>query len=176
MGVHGLDLAWWLMGRPEPVAVSGAIYHKFGNYSGADAVTPDAVMQIHLKEKERSTFNVEDSAFAFIRFGNGAHLTLETSWALNCKQESRYVTLYGTKAGASMNPLELYGDVNGTLANIAPEVAENNPYHEEIRHFVACLRGEEAPITTPEDGVTVMRMIDAIYSSAQSGGEVRLDG
>lgn len=176
LGVHGLDLAWWLMGRPEPIAVSGAIYFKFGNYQGADALTPDPVMQIHLREKPKNVYNVEDSAFAFIRFRNGAHLFLETAWALNCKKESRYLLLYGSRGGASMNPLEIYTDLHGTLADLTPEVAENNPYQEEIRHFVACVRGEEEPISPAGDGVTVMRMVEAVYESAQTGKEVRLGG
>jgi predicted dehydrogenase len=175
LGIHGLDLTWWLMGCPEPVSVTGTTYYKFGNYEGADAQTPDPVMQIHLKEKAKSVYDVEDSAFAFIRFSNGAHLTLEASWALNCKKENRYVTLYGTKGGAEINPLEIFTDLHGTLADIRPEVAENNAYHEEVRHFAACLRGEERPISPAGQGVTVMRMIEAIYLSAESGREVRLD-
>jgi predicted dehydrogenase len=174
LGIHGLDLAWWLMGRPEPVAVNGVTYYKFGNYAGADAATPDPVMQLHLKEKAKSAYNVEDSAFAFIRFAGGAHLTLETAWALNCRQESRYVLLYGARGGASMNPLELYTDLHGTLADVKPEVPENNPYHEETRHFAACIRGEEQPVSPAEDGVTVMAMVEAVYESARIGREVRL--
>lgn len=174
LGVHGLDLAWWLMGRPRPVSASGTAYYKFGNYQGADAVTPDPVMQIHLREKAKNVFDVEDSAFAFVRFENGAHLTLEAAWALNCKKENRYVLLYGTKGGASMNPLEIYSDLNGTLADIAPEVPENNAYIEEVRHFAACLRGQEEPLVTAEDGVAVMKMIDAIYESARTGREAQI--
>lgn len=174
LGVHGLDLAWWLMGRPRPISVTGTAYYHFGNYTGADAQTPDPVMQLHLREKEKSVYDVEDSAFAFVRFENGAHLALEASWALNCKKENRYLQLYGTKGGANMNPLEIYTDLHGTLADVTPEVPENNAYHEEMRHFVACVRGEEEPIAPGPDGVTVMKMIDAIYESARSGQEVRL--
>ncbi len=174
MGIHGLDLAWWLMGRPRPQTVSGCTYREFGHYSSMDAPTPDPVMQIHLSEKARDRFDVEDSAFALVRFDNGTHLMLETSWALNCKQESRYVVLYGTRGGAQVSPLELYTELRGTLTDVRPEVVDNNPYVEEIRHFVACVRGVEQPIVRAGDGTQIMRMVDAIYQSAASGREVAI--
>lgn len=31
LGVHMLDLALWMMGNPEPIAVSGVTYRQFGD-------------------------------------------------------------------------------------------------------------------------------------------------
>lgn len=171
LGIHALDLTWWLMGKPAPAAVSGATYREFGNYQSADAITADPVMQIHQREKKREAYDVEDSAFGFVRFAGGEHLWLETAWALNCEKEDRYVILYGTKAGARINPLRLFGDLDGTLVDMAPEVPDNNAYLEEVRHFVACLEGKETPIAPASDGVAVMQMVDALYRSAETGRE-----
>ena len=172
MGIHGLDLAWWLMGKPAPAAASGCTYREFGHYGTGDSATPDPVMQIHLAEKERGVFDVEDSAFAFVRFADGAHLMVEAAWALNCEQETRYVVLYGDRGGARIPPLAIYKDVHGGTVDLRPEVADNSPYLDEIRHFVSCVRGAEEPLVTPEDGTRIMTMVDAIYRSASSRREV----
>ena len=50
LGVHRIDLAWWLMGRPEPAAASGAAYCKFGKEfarrRGWDFTTEDMAVGI----------------------------------------------------------------------------------------------------------------------------------
>ncbi len=66
IGVHALDCVWWLMGSPEPVAIIGAAYSKFG----------------HLVPKDVK-YDVDDATFAQIRFENEATIVLEATWALN---------------------------------------------------------------------------------------------
>ncbi len=175
LGVHGLDLAWWIMGTPRPIAASGHTYSNFGNYESEDATTPDPVMQRHLQHQEKQVFDVEDSAFALVHFDNGAHLMLEASWALNCEAENRYSLYYGTKAGAELaSELRLFGELDGTLIDMQPQVPEANGYEAQMRHFIAAAEGREAPLVTPEQGVTLMSMIDAIYESARLGRQVRI--
>lgn len=176
LGVHGLDLAWWIMGRPAPVSVTAEIYNKFGNYHSDDAATPDPVMQRHLVSKEKTTFDVEDSAFAMVRFADGSHLMIEASWALNCPAERRYTTFYGTKGGAHLeNGLQLYTEIDGTLVDIQAHIQPADAYRNQVQHFVAVLKGQEKPIATAQDGVVVMQMIDAIYKSANEHREITID-
>ncbi len=177
LGVHGLDLAWWLMGCPRPVAASGATYREFGHYLGDDAATPDPVMQRHLAQQPKTAFDVEDAGFAFVRFDGGAHLMLEASWALNCRGEHRYVTLYGTRSGAEVFPqaASIYSDMDGTLVDIEPYVPTASGYLEQLRHFVAVAQGHEQPVAPSSQGVTLMKMLDAIYRSAETGREVAID-
>ena len=49
-----------------------------------------------------------------------------------------------------------------------------NRFAQEIRHFIDCIRQDLEPIAPISDGVTVQRMLDAIYRSARSGREVEL--
>jgi predicted dehydrogenase len=176
MGVHGLDLAWWLMGNPTPVAASGATYRAFGNYASDDAATPDLVMQRHLTRQPKQAFDVEDAGFAFVRFEGGAHLMLEAAWALNARGESRYVTLYGTAGGMHLTPAtaEFFGEMEGTLLDGRLHVPEASGYLEQMRHFVRAVRGEEPPVAPSQHGVTLMKMLDAIYASASSGREASI--
>ena len=53
---------------------------------------------------DTDNFEVEDSAFGFIKMKDGATIFLETSWALNIlESKEAATTLCGTKAGAQIN-------------------------------------------------------------------------
>ena len=55
-----------------------------------------------------------------------------------------------------------------------PEVTPNDYFEEEIRHFIDCLNTGKTPISPIEDAVTVQRMLDGIYRSAEQHAEVKL--
>lgn len=166
IGVHRLDLALWLMGYPRPVSVTGAAYSHLGRI---------------LAEREEKTFDVDDLAAAFIRFEDGATLTLETSWASNSeKREDQWTQLFGIRGGALIRNTDegyhfearIFRDVDG---EVIPEVPET-PEHLETaqQHFCRCILNDTQPMATGEQGLTVMRIMDAIYASAETGREVTL--
>ena len=45
---------------------------------------------------------------------------------------------------------------------------------EELRHFVECLNTGGTPVSPMEDALTVQRMLDAIYRSAEAHAEVTI--
>ena len=45
-------------------------------------------------------------------------------------------------------------------------------FQREINHFVNCIQGKEECISTIDDGLVVMRILDAVYASAEKGKEV----
>ena len=45
---------------------------------------------------------------------------------------------------------------------------------KEIRHFVDCLNNGKTPISPMEDALTVQRMLDGIYRSAEAHREVEI--
>jgi predicted dehydrogenase len=51
-------------------------------------------------------------------------------------------------------------------------VDEGNAYLEEIREFITCIKEGRKPLTDGYDGVTVMKMLTALYRSAEQGKEV----
>ena len=91
LGGHAIDIALWMMGNYDVASVTGVV-----NYKLADK--PEGNMG---GEWDPAAYEVEDSAFGFVTFKNGASLFVEASWALNV-QDSREccVTLCGTEAGA----------------------------------------------------------------------------
>ncbi|MDF2923043.1 MAG: oxidoreductase [Paenibacillaceae bacterium] len=174
LGVHFIDLAVWLMGNPRPVAVTGAVYTKFANNELSDSIHSS------FGEKQaEGTFDVEDLATGFIRFENGSTLQIEFSWASNVGEEMNFVELRGTKAGASIKrgELQIYTETAGQLTDLTPvfkgkSALSNHGRH--LVHFIDCVQGRAEPINTPLQGVDMIKILSAIYESAETGKEVRL--
>jgi predicted dehydrogenase len=165
--VHRLDLALWLMGYPEPVAVSGSTYN---------------VIAKEMARKAKQRYTVEDLSAGIIKFANGATLILEASWALNIGDpEERITSLYGTRGG-----LVERTDVRGGYGEVAEIYTEEGgnlytkrldraltPAPSAYREFIDSIVEQRQPIATGEQGAKVMRILDALYKSAETGKEVR---
>jgi len=154
IGVHALDVTWYMMGSPKPVAVSGAAFRKF------EKAVP-----------KKYTFDVDDASFGFVKFDNGAVLYIEATWAIHLPGES-YFAIAGTKAGVKLNPLTVFKDDKGTAVDIAPHPPGRDGFDEEDKHFIDCILKKKTPISSAEEGVQLMQMLDAIYESSQTGREV----
>lgn len=176
LGVHVIDLTRYLLGNPKPISVYGAVFHKLGD-------------RRELKDKKGYTassatgkeeFNVEDLATAMIRYDNGAVVSVEASFSLNIKQDEGKIELFGTKAGAKLDPeLELYSQQNGYMNNVQlcmpTALSFDGLFEQEINHYIDCLV-HGTPCKAPaEDGITLMKILDAIYESASTGHEVVID-
>jgi len=173
IGVHSFDLAMWLSGLWNPTAVSAMTYAKFGprmedyHYVGMWAGPPDYA----------GTFDVEDYACGMVRFGDKATMTFNVAWAANT-EGGNFVELLGTRAGVcrSGGPLILRGEYDDRPADIQIQHPTGaDPYVRENEKFVAAVRGEAPPAATGEEGVVAMKLIDAIYRSAQEGREVAVE-
>ena len=173
LGVHVIDLVRYLMGNPKPVSVYGATFQKLGDRPGIKK--GDAYQSSTTEEKP--VFDVEDMASVMIRFDNGAVLSIEASFSLNIEKDEGKIELFGTKAGAMLNPeLEMYSTVNGYMADVnlcAPTALSfDGLFENEINHYVDCVLNGTACKSPAEDGVTLMKILDAIYESARTGHEV----
>ena len=175
LGVHMIDLAIWLMGNPTPVAVSGSTYQKFADYKKPGV----SVNSKFGDTKEDGTFDVEDLAMGFIKFDNGACLTIEFSWASNVARERRFVELMGTRAGMvweNGNKTEIYSEQQGVMVKNLPELNYVADGHEmNLRHFYDVIGNGAEPDFVPQQGVDMIKILRAIYESAETGREVRLD-
>lgn len=166
IGIHALDAVWYLMGTPRPIAVTAQVFQNFA----------------HLVKVP--VFDVDDAAFGFIRFDNGAVVQLETSWAGNLTddipprqyfgQELSNSELYGTKASIRLKPLGLFEDRDGKLVSVPVEAKpdEANGFDLQMRNFVEAIRGEAKPVNDVDQAVALMEMIDGIYASSELGREV----
>ena len=166
-GCHFLDLSLWLLGNPKPVEVVGQSYNRLSKM-------PNQVNE--WGEFNHETFDVDDHVTAFIRFDNGTTMLFETSWAANIKEDSEGVSISGEKGGIDLFPLELNQAKHGMLTNSKVEwlPGEINPGLAQVTNFVETCLGQSELIVKPEEALQVSQIIDAIYSSSQTGKSVRL--
>lgn len=165
IGVHVLDLALHLMGYPEPELVVGSTYRKLGMHP---APSP-------MGQWDHTNFEIEDLAAAFIRLRNGATILLEASFMEHMEQmDLCNVQLSGTRGGINLYPFQLFKDMHETIVNVTPAwLPKQNGHAAEIANFVGAIQGKEEPAVTPEEGVRLQRILDAVYKSAETGDPVR---
>lgn len=161
IGIHMLDTALYLMDYPEPAVVLGQIHQRIGNKKGVGL----------LGDWDYENYTIEDMAIGMITFKNGASITVETAFAANVeKAETMQVSLMGEKGGADIFPLKFFQEKHGTLIDITPAYApEVNGHEREISQFVESCLGGKLPSSTPEQGVIIQKIINALYESAETG-------
>ena len=73
--------------------------------------------------------------------------------------------------------IEFYESKNNYFTDVAPVVDpskfsfEHN-FQEEIKHFIDCVENGTPCLNPGEDGVELMKILDAIYESSKTGHEV----
>lgn len=167
LGVHRLDLALWLMGYPEVDWVTGSTFSLIGD---------------KLAQQQQKPFNVEDFACGTIHFKNGAVLELAASWAGNIRKLNEISTrILGTKGGVRQYnvgdnydfEVEYCREVNGMhFDGILHEPVPDCP--DACTMFLDALVAEKPFLVNPEEGVKVMRLLDAFYRSAAENCPVYL--
>ncbi len=166
IGTHILDLTLWLMDNYEPETVLGSSYNHLGLQGG---------IGMGDRPWKGEEYEVEDLATGFIKFKNGATVTLEASWALNIEEEVHNVVLSGTKAGAETHPMRVNGVKYDRMYTWKPREKRQQPklHSLEIEHFVDCVLKDEKPMVTGRQALVVTEILDAIYRSAASGEAVK---
>jgi len=177
LGVHMLDMVMWLLDYPDPLTVSGNVQTNFGPYGLKTWRRPE--------QGGQHPFAVEDSATAYIRLADNVDFYLETSWASHTRpgRDDFFVTLMGTQGTvelyvanyATENTLTFYTEMNDTPVTVRPHVVSARSDHVyAVAEFIKSIQKKERPPATAEDGLTIMKIIDAIYQSAEIKREVGL--
>ncbi len=168
IGVHRLDMALWLMGFPEPEAVSGVTYNVIG-----DQIARAAGVK----------FDVEDLAAGLVRFRNGASLIVLASWAANSeKREDMLTELYGTKGGVIHRNInekyefeaKVFKETGGAYTETSFRFQTDGKPTSATERFARCIATGEEPEASAEESLVIAKIIDALYESARRGKEVTI--
>lgn len=171
IGVHALDLAWWLVGQPRVKSVSGFMRKAIGR-DALDFVSRWTSSSPYNAENE--IYTTEDFASAFVRFENGLVMQLEVSWALNGPEDDALkLEVFGSQGGVSLDPLKFYHTAHGVLAEQSHSVRMGDLYGNEIAHFIDCIQTGKRPVSDVSQGADVVRMLALIARSAETGCEVQ---
>ena len=174
IAVHFLDLVMWASNNWDPTRVSAKVYSKFGSpikdyhYVSMWAGPP----------KMDGTFDVDDYAAGFIRFGKKLTLSFEVAWACNAEDES-YVEFLGDKGGvtcgSNTGKTIFRTEVDNRIADV--EVRYDNSsdgFVKELTKFANAVQGKGEVPATGEQGLVAMRLLDAIYRSSEADCEVEV--
>jgi predicted dehydrogenase len=154
LGTALLDASLALMAPHTPVSVIGAAHHR----------APQS--------------EVEDTAFAMIRFEEDLTLTVEVGWSMLQQKDLTYLNLFGNAGAALLNPTQIHKEMHGHLVNVTPQIREKDVQRSSWRSLInlwvdALERGTPVPISASE-ALTVSRLADAFYQSQSTRREVTL--
>lgn len=186
IGTHSLDLTLWMMDNYEPLSVTGQTYNLLGTTLRGDE------QGNRLGHWDPDTYEVEDSAFGFIKMKNGASIFIRAAWALNSNLDNEAATsLCGTKAGADIFSHAKPGEPKLIINHIKHDKFFDDALRpgSEIAHFhdkvvtpseleaiqwIDAILNDTEPLVKPEQAIVVTRILEAIYKSSETGKEVML--
>ena len=176
LGVHVIDFVRYAMGNPKPVSVYGATFKQLG--ARENIKTPKAY--VSASATEHDICDVEDLASAMVRFEGGAVLQIEASFSLNIEKNEGKIQIFGSKAGVTIgDTLKFASEVNDYLANVEivadSSVKFEKVFQNEIDHFVDCIMNGTECKNPAQDGIEIMKILTAIYKSAETGHEVVIE-
>ena len=159
LGIHDLDFINWCAG------------------SRAERVYAESV--------QKKLTHAPDLTSALIRFANGAVASLETTWILPETYVGRLdaeFKIIGTKGAVYVDgsgwSVGIYTEEKGWCPNVHYTPTVNGRtvgiLRDEIDHFVDCVRRDQSPMVTGEDGKAAVELACAIVESAQKGAPVYL--
>lgn len=153
-GTPLLDLALWLADFPEPARVTA-----------------------HM-DRGRGASAVEDAMVVQLECASGSSFLFDVSSAYVGEEERSWFEVLATRGSARLAPLRVVKELNGRPTDVSPsgaagrESAFIQSYRAELAHFVAVINGETG-YEPPTDQVTLHRVLEMIYKSAEEGKEIR---
>lgn len=157
--IHHLDAMQWFMGMPRRVScVKSRMAHKM---------------------------KMEDVAAVNFEFSNGSLGVLQAntfSWPSNLEGS---ITIFGERGvikvgGTALNRIEVwrvegYGDKESKrIVSKRPDPTSvyGQSHKEVIGEMIAAIRENRKPVTSVDEGVKSVRIVEACYKAAKTGGKV----
>ncbi|MDR2097913.1 MAG: Gfo/Idh/MocA family oxidoreductase [Spirochaetaceae bacterium] len=182
--LHMIDLALYFMDYPEPAFALASVFYDFMEnkaFKGPWGI-PDV---------QNGVTDVESACHAFLTFKSGQCLGIRNSWAEMNERELVSVVFQGQKAGGKVERVFQRDGIDETSIDTCRVFTEENGVHINIdmiteqdetmgrtsaaANFVNTLTGAAEPLNTPEQALTLMKIIDALYESAASGKPVSIN-
>jgi len=155
LGLLLLDLSLWLMSYPKCKTVSvESFFHR--------------------------TKDVEDSALGMLRFDGNKVISFEVSWSILSEKDDLKLSVYGEHGTAHLNPLKAYKLIGENKIDMTPAFASNTKnlykksYENELRHFVSSITDPSHVHSSIDEGISRMKLLEALYKSAELEEEIKV--
>jgi predicted dehydrogenase len=138
---------------------------------------PD-VRRVSATNFHHKTKEVEDTSLVTLGLKSGALVNIEVSWSMLIDDDVYSYSVFGSGGSATLNPLRVNKELHGSLVNLAPAKMDDpahlfrRSYENELKHFLGTVRNLHPVISTSEEAVQRMKIVDAVYKSARTGKEV----
>ncbi|HEX6599429.1 MAG TPA: Gfo/Idh/MocA family oxidoreductase [Gemmatimonadaceae bacterium] len=154
-GVPLLDLALWLSDFPEAERVVAHMDRGVGKNA------------------------VEEAMLVQLTCAGGVSFNFDVMSSYVGEEERWWFESLSTRGSARLAPLRVVKELHGRPTDVSPrgaaarESAFIQSYRAELAHFLAVLSGD-AEYEPPADQVTLHRVVEAIYKSADEEKEIKL--
>jgi predicted dehydrogenase len=151
-----------------------------------ETVTASTFQELDMDETRRgeSGYDVEELGTGFVRFKGGITMFVEEAWAANIDGGDGD-RIMGSKGGIKLNPFAFYTDLYGMDVDVTFDIDGyerrmrslgymGDGYESSQQHVVWGLLGRVEMIDTGAIGLTVARITEAMYRSAEKRKEIDL--
>ena len=169
------------MDNYEPLSVSGTVFNKMRDQTDGNL----------FGSWNPNKYDVEDTAFGFIKMKNGAAIFLESAWILNTRDpKEASSTFYETKRWAELK-WSLNADKNELIYNMIEngqykeikessinkmepaEVKKDSLGHLEAASWINAIIRDKEPAVKSREAFIVTKILEAIYESERREKEVQ---
>ncbi|HEY6552674.1 MAG TPA: Gfo/Idh/MocA family oxidoreductase [Vicinamibacteria bacterium] len=138
------------------------------------------VVEVSAQTGQRGGFelDVEDTANVLLRFESGVLASVSLDYVE--RPASHRLHLVGRNGLISWDGItgvaRLHDAARGEVQSVSPPPGfdRNSMFLDEVKHFMACVRGRERPACGLDDGVAALRIALAAKRSAEEGLTVRV--
>ncbi len=139
--------------------------------------------------------NIEDVVFAYLKYPHNILVEVHVSWLDPAKK--RELTIVGAKKMLVFDdldnemPIKIYdkrvdtGDVAKSLSSeykiklhsgdiYVPQIESKEPLIEELKHFFECIEGNTQPLTGIDNGLEVVKVLEACQMSLRSNKWIKI--
>ncbi len=171
-GVHFLDIVLYVLGGAKLKTVTCDAYtalakdmksYKYKNMWAEET-----------KNVENGVNDVDDYISGHIRTDK-ASISFNGAWAQNIDKPEMYIDFLGDKAGARFTYWDKFEYFDGdTLETTVPEIENPDMRYLEDRAFLDSIKTGAKNRNAIEDVLETMRLLDALYESADKKKEIEL--
>ena len=170
-GIHFLDLILYVLGGAKIKSVTCDAYSEMAK--NMKEYKYHGMWAEDTADMENGTNDVEDFITGHVRTDK-ASISFNGAWAQNINKFELFIDFMGDKGGARLNYGGKFEFYNGeTLETIQPEYDIPNMYLCEDKAFIRSIETGEKDKNNIENILESMKLLDALYASADKKEEIR---